>query len=415
MRLANVDKRLWAVGLQWITDKKATLERAMREAEAQGNGAERFSTVAFRSRQYGLGTDVSGKTLCPLAAALRLPSSFLGVFSLEDADGTVFWWVLAVRHGIITAQGDNLFATREEAHAHVLSGVEDLLGEFENRKICESPEESLAWLAPLLPSRFSFTAFKIRLQPLRAGKHAKKHLVLAIAGLALVSVYGASLLLEHKATQKALEASRLALMDKERHRRELAEHPERHFPMPWNTSLSTADMFKRCVPAMLDVPVSASGWLLAVASCNGHSLTVTWLHQPGADYLSPPPAAKVETPEKAVAVFTLGSFDKKYELLPHIGLPVRETVNRHLYQLTQNLGIKLNMNFGKPQKTVKDKVELVAPWLRGDFELSAVPSGAMLDFPALSAALSVPGLVLEQIRMENFNWNIKGAVYAKSE
>ena len=59
------------------------------------------------------------------------------------------------------------------------------------------------------------------------------------------------------------------------------------------------------------------------------------------------------------------------------------------------------------------KVEIVAPWVRGSWELSAVPDALALD-GSLAAALDMPGLVLSGMEYGN-GWTLKGEVYATPE
>ena len=95
-------------------------------------------------------------------------------------------------------------------------------------------------------------------------------------------------------------------------------------------------------------------------------------------------------------------------------LACKTDVSRHFYQLTANMGAHLSrFDFEKPATAVVDKVEIVAPWVRGSWELSAVPDALALD-GSLAAALDMPGLVLSGMEYGN-GWTLKGEVYATPE
>jgi hypothetical protein len=79
------------------------------------------------------------------------------------------------------------------------------------------------------------------------------------------------------------------------------------------------------------------------------------------------------------------------------------------------MGGRLKLVFNAPEKRVIDKVEIVAPWIRGQWELSDVPAALVLDASIPDALTTIPGMTLESITMEKNNWTFKGAVYATSK
>ena len=131
MRLVEINKRLYAAGLKWYQippQKKvtlATLRASIRkEAESMGDN-EASDMAALRPRQYGFGmagTVDAYKKAVPLAGGVVRPGvNFLGVFRLRDTQGESFWWVIAVRQGLISSLADCICSTREEADKAVLA------------------------------------------------------------------------------------------------------------------------------------------------------------------------------------------------------------------------------------------------------------------------------------------------------
>ena len=66
---------------------------------------------------------------------MRPPTaSYLGVFRLQEEVGDDgLWWVFAVRNGLISAEGDRLCLTRDEAVSHA-NALKDLGGPFDREE-----------------------------------------------------------------------------------------------------------------------------------------------------------------------------------------------------------------------------------------------------------------------------------------
>lgn len=420
MRLVIINKRPYAVGLQWLSTTGKTRKRSMGELLKDATSLNpQLDLVAFRPSQHGFGSSGGNAGLwlktSPLVAALRIPSiSFIGMFLLEDVNGEQFWWVHASRQKLITAQGDNLFATREEAYNHVL-GVQDLLGEFDQAISYDSVVDSTNWLSPLLKSEIIPAFSRGRLRPLRSHANQRKKLVAFLVGVGVVMAvsYGLREFLAHRAGQQAMDMARLALIDKEKHRKELLAHAARYFPTPWVGVLSVREIMSTCLPQMLNLPVAANGWTSDSAVCDGRTVKTTWMHHPGASYINLPHKGRLLTPQKAESSQLLKA-RSNVDSNPQWVLLRREEMSRLLYEITQTLGLKLKLSFEPPAKRVVDEVELLAPWVRGSFELSGLPAAFVVESEPVADMLSLQGLVLEQVRFSGTIWTFKGSVYANA-
>ena len=152
MRMVVINKRAWAVGMDWSSTRLEKLSRPELLRKARKVSPD-FDMAALRPRQFGFGSSggnpADWKRARSLAAFVQLPTSFLGLFTLEDARGETFWWVFAQQNGLTVGQGDAVYDTRENAEQQIAS-LTDLLGGFEQSMLCLTPEESRAWLEPLL-------------------------------------------------------------------------------------------------------------------------------------------------------------------------------------------------------------------------------------------------------------------------
>ena len=425
MRLVEINKRLYAAGLKWYQippQKKVTLAtlRAtlQKESESMG-GNEAPDMAALRPRQYGVGmagTVDAYKKAVPLAGGVVRPGvNFLGIFRLRDTLGESFWWVIAVRQGLISSLADCICSTREEADKAVLE-LRDLLGEFDEQQDCETPEASLAWLEPVV--RYHT---KARLHALRVPPSYWRNRLLAAGGIALVvaGAFAGNAYLQHREEQRRFISLKLSRQLEQQRREYMQAHPEEQFAQPWRTSPPVAELAEFCGERLLELPTAASGWKLERAICSGSMLTVEWQFQPGADFVRLPPHASLESTRKAVsrighqpAFSSLSSREGE----THGQLSSRAEIRSHLYQLTQNMGALLNnFQFDKPEQKVIEKITVIAPWQKGKWELKGIPAALLLD-ESLGRALSLPGLILREIVFSSSEgWTMRGDVYAAAD
>lgn len=421
MRMVIINKRPWAVGLDWSSTRMEKLSRPRLLDMAQKIDPS-FDMMAVQRRLYGFGSS-GGRPedwmkARSLAAFIPLPPSFLGLFALQDVRGEAFWWVIGRQNGQNVGQGDAVYATRREAEQELKSLNELLDNSIAEVVILDDPAHSLSWLAPLL--RVGPGAALRRRGRLESLKEAPRHVPSSVLrmGLALGLLIGGGLTFNawqtHQTEQASLESARLAKLDREQRRRELLAHPENYFEQTWTQAPPAMDVAVPCMQALLAQPTVANGWLLSEASCTGRAVSVTWAHQRQADYLSLPRNATLKSPQLAVSRMTLTTARKARvgQRYPHI--LTREGATLHLYQITQQVGARLRLTFQKPEKRSIDKVELSAPWIKGEWTLSAVPGSLLRD--ALWSALSaVPGLTLDRVSFKNEAWALQGNIYAKEK
>ncbi len=418
MRLVEINKRLYAAGLKWYQippQKKVTLATLRKEAETV-TGGDAPDVVALRPRQYGLGmagTWEAWKKAVPLAGGVVRPGvNFLGVFRLRDTLGESFWWVIAVRQGLISAHADCICESREEADKAVLE-LKDLLGEFDEEQDCDSPEASLAWLEPVVKYHA-----KARLHALRVPPSYWRNRLLAAGGIALVvaGAFAGNAYIRHMDEQRRLISQKLSLQMEQQRRDYMEAHPEEQFVQPWRTSPPVTELAAFCGEKLLELPTAASGWKLDRAVCSGSMLTVEWQFQPGADFVRLPPHASLESTRKAVSRIGHQPAFSSREGETHGQLSSRAEIRSHLYQLTQNMGALLNnFQFDKPEQKVIEKITVIAPWQKGKWELKGIPAALLLD-ESLGRALSLPGLILREIVFSSSDgWTMRGDVYAAAD
>lgn len=424
MRLVIINNRSYVIGLRWTTlksrhDMKRSRADLFREAQLLNLS---YDMIVTRQSQYAFGASAGNmqafakarSLAASLKGLLQTGDAFVGMFMLQTVEGDPVWWVIAFKDALVTALSDNVYASREEAERQ-RHELRELLEPIKQTVTLETAQESLDWLKPLLPegfwaSRLSGANRMESLTSLPSQHNAKLGLVggLMLAG---VSWLGASMYLDYQSAQQAMEAAQQAMRSKEARRMELLAHPERHFSMPWQTASEPKALWTACMPVMLELPLASNGWELASATCLGTSVQVVWAHKPGADYLHLPPRARLgKSSTQAVSSLPVPVFpSSSRRKLPYTELERRETISRHLYQITQHTASRLNLAFAQPQKAVVDKIEIIAPWLEGSWELKDVPDGLVLE-AALTEALSLPGLVLTAIDY-NTQWSMRGKVY----
>ena len=417
MRLVEMNRRLWAVGLKWYQippQKRITLSTLRKEAETM-TGGDAPDVVALRPRQYGLGmagTWEAWKKAVPLAGGVVRPGvNFLGVFRLRDTLGESFWWVIAVRQGLISAHADCICESREEADKAVLE-LKDLLGEFDEEQDCDSPEASLAWLEPVVKYHA-----KARLHALRVPPSYWRNRLLAAGGIALViaGAFAGNAYIRHMEEQRRQISLTLSRQMEQQRRDYMEAHPEEQFVQPWRTSPPVTELAAFCGEKLLELPTAASGWKLDRAVCSASMLTVEWRFQPGADFLRLPPHASLESTTKAVSSIRQRASFSSREGEAHTLLLSQNEIRGRLYQLTQNMGAVLNnFQFDKPEQKIVEKITVIAPWQKGKWELKSIPASLFLD-DSLGGALSLPGLILREIEFSSSEgWTMRGDVYAAS-
>ncbi|MFZ5425403.1 MAG: type 4b pilus protein PilO2 [Thermodesulfobacteriota bacterium] len=415
MRRVSIHKKTWAVGLQWyLSNARLGVPELRRLARKEDPNLD---LVGFRQRQHAFGAsqgDVRAwRGVRALAASVKLATpSFLGLFCLEDDEGS-YWWVFALHQALVVGMGDQVFTSRSEADSWIRS-LRGLMDEdFEDSVTCETFRESLEWLSPLVPSMPLWIAGKQSgtLLPLQPVPSQRRNQVIAgiVVLLLLSGSYVLKLFLEHQAGKRAVEAARTAMLDKEQRRREIMANPEAHFQRPWLEAPDVAESIRSGIIAILGLPSVASGWVLESATFDGQAVTVAWGHRPGADFTQLPPGARIENPQKAVSRFPAGKVSR---LQGAAALIPREDCTRRFYQGTQLMGGRLKLQFHAQEKREIEGIEVISPWQKGQWELVDVPAAVVLDASLPEGFTAMPGLMLSSIIQDKGSWSFKGAIYA---
>lgn len=417
MRLAKIKKRSFAVGLDWYVLEKRheSVNYAKQAAKiAEDTGGEILDMVALRPRQYGFGSsrgEAAYAKARALAASLNISGSFLGVFRFSDIGGD-YWWVCAIKQSLVSAMGDKIFESEEKALAS-LPGIRDILGDFDQEVICDTVEKSTEWLSPLLiPDYLGRNRLRpVHGGPARAGTLKK---FLLASGLILALVYGINTFLDWRTAQEAMRLAQSTIINKEKRKRELLAHSEEHFPRPWERAQPVSDFLHLCRNSMLAQPTIDNGWLLDAVSCDGKTLTVNWKHGPGATYAMLPSHSRLTSSKTAVAHSQLsGQPGGKMQPADYREFLGRDTVQRYLYQITQDAGLLLKFSgFGAPDKKIVEGIELTAPWIRGKWELTQIPPSLLLDSSFFKTLELLPGLTLTGFGYAKNIWSLKGEIYA---
>lgn len=420
MKKIYIHKKPFAVGLHWFTGKtKLSFGDIRRKATQEFRDDEAVDMVCFRQRQFGFGESGgnvrSWKGVRSLAAVLRITSqSFLGLFCLEE-NGRVFWWVYAMSQSLVVGMGDQIFESKIEAEEWILNLKGLLDSDFEESAFCETVEDSIRWLSPLVPSLPKlFRRTKKRSEFLQAlhSKHGQR-LSLALIGVlsvfVLLGVVGVKAFIDHQSGKAAVEAARVALLNKEQRKRELLLNPEKHFLKPWITAPKIHEFTKVGLQNLLKIPLVSSGWVLERAIFDGKSIVAYWGFLFGADYLKLPFNGSLHKPNQAVSKTSLKLSTPDNST---VKLASRAECTRLFYEGTEVIGAKLNLKFNPPETKKIENIEITCPWMCGEWVLSNIPNAMVLDGVLPNVFLHIPGMVIEEIEFHKDKWNLKGAIYA---
>ena len=433
MEIVVINKTVWTVGLRWDKPQKrllpghAVLLREARDLDEKMDADAAAHLRTPKGVQHGFGSvGDSWKLFAPapaLCACLDVPASFLGLFRLRTSDGRQVWWLHLRVGGVVAELGDTVFISEEEAR-----GALDLYQLFSTLtpEVHETPEDSAAWLGARLRSK-AFDRIVLgrgALANLKAplSRNALRRLVAVVLVCALAG--GAVSAWRHFAEQAAQEAARQAHLARLQRKADLETHPEKFFKMAWQNAPLAVDMASGCLPAMMAVPLSSNGWEFHDAVCTGKKVNIAWKHASGADFVLLPDGAHLDEKNQQFARSSVNLQPIPVKRTDgkgtnHSFLLTREEVTGILSEITQATGTKLSpISFGKQEEKKIDKIPVVAPWHKCQWELSRIPDVLMTvsagpDGVSLFHMLAeIPGLTLDAITFDG-NWSIKGTVYAK--
>ncbi|WP_415713358.1 type 4b pilus protein PilO2 [Maridesulfovibrio sp.] len=411
----RIKKKEYVIGFWWQIlegkGRKQLFEKA--RAVAEDFKDRKYNCLVPRKQQYGLGSCEGDKIkrLPSLACALveRSTDTWIGMFCLADD----IWWVCAVSKKTIVAEGDQFFSSRTEAQAHLNSLKSMSSWNKDNEYICETAEASLSHFEGLLkPSE--------RVQPLNP-EHS--NLKLIIGAVILISAcVGWYMWDSHQQDLREAEQRRIAreARQKELQKQEaVQEDPEQLFAMVWkNTPLPSA-FAHEFLHAVRNSEPYTLGWKLNSIVRDVDGIYMAWLHQEGADFTNRPAIEEINSslgakPELADLTINYPEAEKR----PEQALIKKGVATARLYELTRTLGAKLNLTWQTPEtkkldnKILKKAVAVTAPWIKGEWKLSALPVGVTIEDALFTAMDSIPCLVLSKIDFTNNQCTLEGQIYA---
>ncbi|WMW66360.1 type 4b pilus protein PilO2 [Nitratidesulfovibrio liaohensis] len=413
MRLLDLNGRTYAAGLWWQVAEQPGPRKLLRAARATAESTpdDGYDCVVLLPRQFGLGQCPDKPAAHSLAASMRPPTaSYLGVFRLQEEVGDDgLWWVFAVRNGLISAEGDRLCQTRAEAISHANS-LKDLGGPFDREETFPGMAESLSAISGYLAPRRGLFDRGHPVCPLNddARRARQRRMTLVFLGCLALLSFGVNHWLDAREAARQRQAVQAAAKAREAARREAVANAARHFARTWLAEALPVPRTAQCITPMLQLPTVASGWRLDAATCGDDALVVTWAHQPGASYTTPPSGARVDT-RSATSRVALPGVSGSVQDSALMDVPA---VTSRLYQLTQDVAAKLRLTWDQPAKKKVEGVEVVAPWVRGEWELANVPAATLADLSLARELQTLPGLVLASIEYRGGLWTIKGVVHA---
>jgi hypothetical protein len=420
VRKVKINNHVFAVGIQWDAGSRDSLTLAALHKKALEID-QSMDMVAFRGRQFGFASS-EGKPrewlrIRSLAASVTINArSFLGLFCLCDEQGE-FWWLCAFSQGVLVGMGDQVFSDRQSAEEWLLSLRGLLANDFEQKITCETVEESFSWLEPFIKHKI-FGRISSRkngyLQSLTPVPGQKKSIFLFFASISAFIILLIAFFQYTKYTSEQKERFIIESRKKEieLRRKELLNHPEKHFGLPWLSRPAIQDHFLHGIKLILSQPLVASGWELIRVEYTDNIIISTWNYKPGANFLLLPSNGKLVAPNKAISKIKTETLIKKQTSKKLFN---KELCSMLLYQGTQLLGAHLKINFKPPEIKNIEGIEISSPWAKGKWELSNLPPALIKDGVIPNVIASIPGVVLDSIIYDKTNWTIKGTIYVDSK
>jgi hypothetical protein len=172
----------------------------------------------------------------------------------------------------------------------------------------------------------------------------------------------------------------------------------------------------QCADAILNQLPVYLGWSLENLTCSpGQSLAVYREHNRGASFTNLPETMQFLTSQKTIQYVPLPRIPFR-PFVAHTSLPTRKQTTAFIYELTQSLKAHLeNFSWDPPEQTVRDEVQLTAPWQAGRFTISGVPH-SMVSSGLVFKAMEHPGLKLTTLvyKAKAQNWTIQGEAYVQA-
>lgn len=409
-KLIKIDKMLYAVGFNWhtYTDKK--------QIPQKGDEYLDCYTINNNTKQLGFGLSERDERYLgtyPLISVLKLPETYLGIFSLSDINGNEFTYILAIKKGHFIS--DNVFEKEEDVQVK-LTELKEFVGNIQE-VIFDTPDKSLTFIKDTITAKKKFfNANTIR--PLYSSKkYAKQKRNLILFVLTIVGIsYGLMSYLDAKNLAELRASSLFSRQTMENKIKNIYANKHRYFKMVWKDKAFPLDVFYNCQPRLFSLPIVENGWVLDKAICTQNELLSYWEHKSQASFIDTPFGGELVKPKEVQAKHEVPKIEIVQKEIDYKELLNQEESSKLLYQITQNMGANLNLSFGKNEvKEFKDlKISIVSPWKQGKFEWKSVPSSLLLNNSLFVALNKIPSLSIKKIEYSNKQWSIAGEFYVKS-
>ncbi|NDV24847.1 type 4b pilus protein PilO2 [Desulfovibrio sp. JC022] len=400
-----IKNKKYAIGLWWqfingSGKRKDALEQARILAEKFPEDG--YNSVAIRKQQFGLGNcaETKIKRLPSLACALveRSNSTWIGMFCLEEN----LWWVCAVSKKNIAAEGDQYFRSRTEAEAH-FNNLKSLSNWDDNEILCKTVEESMDHFNGLL-------RISEKVQPL--AQENRRGLWISFVALCVALIMGWLIWDQFQQDQLA-ELRRLAAIEsklKQQEMKPVVLDPTTLFSKTWNETALPSDFANEFLRAVRHTEPYTLGWKLKSIIRNDEGIYMAWLHQQGAQFTDRPGNSTLG-PRPELAEITIPYSLKNQRAKQELGY--KSEITARIYELTRVLGAKLTLNWKNPEIKKLDKTnQLTAPWIKGEWKLSTLPSISVISEPLFYELDTIPGLVLTKIDLTENKYTMEGQIYA---
>lgn len=349
----------------------------------------------------------------PLITALNLNySSFIGIFTLKDNRGEVFYSLMAIHEDSIIGFGDAIYLSKQEAEEGLLEIEELFTQPFEKKIIIDNYDESIDFIIDHLNNK----SFRMK-QKVRSLTHRNGNIKILALTLLLMSIPFGYITLseyfEYKKQKKREEAHIVFLQEKEERRLDLQSNITNIFPQNWLKKPFPYETYRLYAKKLLTLPTIEKGWSLSKVHCRNSTIYSTWKHEIQASYEDLPFNGRLYSPQEVHATHQIESIPLRTIDISYTELLKKEHAEKALYQTIQNIGALIRIGFNPPEvKEDKDlELSMTSPWQQGLFTLSNISNALILDESLFKKLATIPSLYITEIQYQDNTWSIKGEFY----
>lgn len=427
-----LDKK-WAVGLWWqplvSSPRKQVNELSEQSPETQENPYNIFAVLKAR-KQIGVGRaqSVRAETGSPsLAAALTRVfdqyGNVLAYFRFDNGNS----WLFAVKDGQILPGGDSYGPDEEVLDQYRRYSQSDIWKQvIETSGTAESEQkvrESLDVLNRTVP-RLRPVSRGFWLNGVMSTVRANPKTALVVAGalvLTIAAAVGVQQFLAYKARQDhqaMMQTKRAMLQEKlQQQSKPLEEIRAKLFPAKWRQEPPAFAVVQGCYSRLEQEPYQIKGWTLAEISCEPSRTQIIRKRLKWASFTEIPEGAKFQIKEPNQVIRKIA-----HDPTARNGREIidKDSVSANIYELAGILGSPVELAWKKPEaqkipeeerRKNRNLPEMASsPYWIGQYHLKQIPATHARGAFGLG---KIPGLVVNEVRMEKKTWSIKGDVYAK--